>query len=281
MHYAVMLFPTGYSIPPADLAQEAEGRGFESIWFPEHSHIPASRETPFPGGGDLPKHYYDALDPFVALASAAAVTSTIKLATGICLVVQRDPIQTAKSVASLDQVSGGRVLFGIGAGWNEDEMRNHGTADFGRRFKLMRERVEAMKAIWTEKEAEYHGEFVDFDPIFAWPKPVQKPHPPIHVGGGFPGGARRAIRYGDGWIPIAGRDPVAENLAKFRKLAQQAGRDPDSIEVSLFGLGPDEGAIKAAREAGVSRVVFGLPSAGRDSVLPLLDRYAEAMKNTR
>ncbi len=281
MHYAVMLFPTDYSIPPADLAQEAEGRGFESIWFPEHSHIPASRETPFPGGGDLPKHYYEALDPFVALASAAAVTSTIKLATGICLVVQRDPIQTAKSVASLDQVSGGRVLFGIGAGWNEDEMRNHGTADYRRRFKLMRERVEAMKAIWTEKEAEYHGEFVDFDPIFAWPKPVQKPHPPIHVGGGFPGGARRAIRYGDGWIPIAGRDPVAENLAKFRKLAQQAGRDPDSIEVSLFGLGPDEGAIKAAREAGVSRVVFGLPSAGRDSVLPLLDRYAEAMKNTR
>ncbi len=281
MHYAVMLFPTDYSIPPTDLAQEAEGRGFESIWFPEHSHIPASRETPFPGGGDLPKHYYEALDPFVALASAAAVTSTIKLATGICLVVQRDPIQTAKSVASLDQVSGGRVLFGIGAGWNEDEMRNHGTADFGRRFKLMRERVEAMKAIWTEKEAEYHGEFVDFDPIFAWPKPVQKPHPPIHVGGGFPGGARRAIRYGDGWIPIAGRDPVAENLAEFRKLAQQAGRDPDSIEVSLFGLGPDEGAIKAAREAGVSRVVFGLPSAGRDSVLPLLDRYAEAMKNTR
>ncbi len=280
MHYAVMLFPTDYSIPPADLAQEAEGRGFESIWFPEHSHIPASRETPFPGGGDLPKHYYDALDPFVALASAAAVTSTIKLATGICLVVQRDPIQTAKSVASLDQVSGGRVLFGIGAGWNEDEMRNHGTADFGRRFKLMRERVEAMKAIWTEKEAEYHGEFVDFDPLFAWPKPVQTPHPPLPVGGGFPGGARRAIRYGDGWIPIAGRDPVAENLAEFRKLAQQAGRDPDSIEVSLFGLGPDEGAIKAAREAGVSRVVFGLPSAGRDSVLPLLDRYAEAMKNT-
>ncbi len=227
MHYAVMLFPTDYAIAPADLAQEAEGRGFESIWFPEHSHIPASRETPFPGGGDLPKHYYDALDPFVALASAAAATSTIKLATGICLVVQRDPIQTAKSVASLDQVSGGRVLFGIGAGWNEDEMRNHGTADFGRRFKLMRERVEAMKAIWTEKEAEYHGEFVDFDPIFAWPKPVQKPHPPIHVGGGFPGGARRAIRYGDGWIPIAGRDPVAENLAEFRKLAQQAGRDPD------------------------------------------------------
>ena len=280
MHYAVMLFPTDYSIAPADLAQEAEGRGFESIWFPEHSHIPASRETPFPGGGDLPKHYYDALDPFVALAAAAAVTKTIKLATGICLVVQRDPIQTAKSVASLDQVSGGRVLFGIGAGWNEDEMRNHGTADYGRRFKLMRERVEAMKAIWTEKEAEYHGEFVDFDGIFAWPKPVQKPHPPIHVGGGFPGGARRAIRYGDGWIPIAGRDPVAENIAEFRKLAQEAGRDPDSIEVSLFGLGPDEGAVKAARDAGVSRVVFGLPSAGRDSVLPLLDRYAEVMKHT-
>ena len=280
MHYAVMLFPTDYSITPADLAREAEARGFESIWFPEHSHIPTSRETPYPGGGDLPKMYYDALDPFVALASAAAVTTKIKLATGICLVVQRDPIQTAKSVASLDQVSGGRVLFGIGAGWNQDEMRNHGTAEYDRRFKLMRERVEAMKAIWTETEAEYHGEFVDFDPIFAWPKPVQKPHPPIHVGGGFPGGARRAIRYGDGWIPIAGRDPVSENVAEFRKLAEEAGRDPDSIEVSLFGMGPDEGAVKNAREFGASRVVFGLPSADRDAVLPLLDRYAEVMKNT-
>jgi probable F420-dependent oxidoreductase len=279
MHYAVMLFPTDYAIPPADLAQEAEARGFESIWFPEHSHIPASRETPFPGGGDLPKWYYDALDPFVALAAAAAVTSTIKLATGICLVIQRDPIQTAKSVASLDQVSGGRVLFGIGAGWNLDEMRNHGT-DYDRRFKLMRERVEAMKAIWTEKEAEYHGEFVDFDPIFAWPKPVQQPHPPIHVGGGFPGGARRAARYGNGWIPIAGRDPVAQNIAEFRKFAEEEGRDPDSLEVSLFGMGPDEAAIKGAQDIGVSRVVFGLPSADRDTVLPLLDRYSEVMKNT-
>lgn len=279
MHHAVLLFPTDYSITPAELAREAEARGFESVWFPEHSHIPASRETPFPGGGDLPKMYYDALDPFVALAAAAAVTTKIKLATGICLVIQRDPIQTAKSVASLDQVSGGRVLFGIGAGWNREEMRNHGT-DYERRFKLMRERVEAMKAIWTEKEAEYHGEFVDFDPIFAWPKPVQKPHPPIHVGGGFPGGARRAARYGNGWIPIAGRDPVADNIAEFRKMCEAEGRDPDSIEVSLFGLGPDEGAVKEAREMGAARVVFGLPPADRDSVLPLLDRYAEIVAST-
>jgi probable F420-dependent oxidoreductase len=280
MHHAVMLFPTDYSIAPADLAQEAEARGFESIWFPEHSHIPTSRETPFPGGGDLPKMYYDALDPFVALAAAAAVTTKIKLATGICLVIQRDPIQTAKLVASLDQVSNGRVLFGIGAGWNAEEMRNHGTADHKRRFKLMRERIEAMKAIWTEKEAEYHGEFVDFDPIFAWPKPVQQPHPPIHVGGGFPGGARRAARYGQGWIPIAGRDPVGASVGEFRKMCDEEGRDPDSLEVSLFGLGPDEGAVKNAQEIGAARVVFGLPSADRDTVLPLLDRYTEVIKNT-
>ncbi len=278
MHYGLTIFPTDYSISPADIAREAESRGFESIWFPEHSHIPASRESPWPGGADLPKMYYETLDPFVALTAAAAATTKIKVATGICLVIQRDPIQTAKSIASLDQVSNGRFLFGIGAGWNLEEMRNHGTTDPKRRFALMRERVEAMKAIWTEEKAEYHGEFVDFDPVFAWPKPVQKPHPPIHVGGGFPGGARRAVRYGDGWIPIAGRDPITDHVTDMRKMAEEAGRDPDSIEVSVLGQAPDEGRIKALADAGVRRVVFGLPSADREKVLPMIDRYAQVAK---
>ena len=172
------------------------------MWAPEHSHIPASRKTPFPGGGDLPKQYYDAMDPFVVLAAASQVTKTIKFGTGVALVQQRDAIQTAKLVASIDQVSRGRFLFGVGGGWNQDEMENHGTV-YATRFKRMRESIEAMKEVWTKPEAEYQGEFVHFDPMIARPKPVQKPHPPIHVGGAFPYGARRAIRYGVGWIPTA------------------------------------------------------------------------------
>jgi probable F420-dependent oxidoreductase len=278
--YGLTMFPTDSSIAPGDLGAEAEARGFESIWFPDHSHIPVSRRSPWPGGTELPKMYYDVLEPFVALAAAAERTKTLKLATGICLVVQRDPIHTAKAVATLDRVSGGRVLFGIGAGWNAEEMANHGTADFARRFELMRERVEAMKKIWTEKQAEYHGKLVDFDPIFAWPKPVQRPHPPIHVGGGWPGGARRAIRYGDGWMPIAGRDPIDERLADFRRMARDAGRDPATLEVSVFGHGPDADAAKRNRDTGISRVVFGLPPEPREKVLPLLDRYAEIARTT-
>ena len=188
-----------------ELARALEERGFESVWAPEHSHIPLSRKTPFPGGGDLPKQYYDAMDPFVVLAAASQATKTIKLGTGVLLVQQRDAIQTAKLVASIDQVSQGRFLFGVGGGWNQDEMENHGTV-YATRFKRMRESIEAMKEIWTKAEAEYHGEFVNFDPMIARPKPVQKPHPPIHVGGAFPHGARRAIRYGDGWIPTARGD---------------------------------------------------------------------------
>ena len=187
--------------------------------------------------------------------------------------MQRDPIQTAKNVATLDRVSNGRAIFGVGAGWNAEQMANHGT-DFGRRFKLMRERIEAMKAIWTEEQAEYHGEFVDFEPIFAWPKPVQEPHPPVHVGGGFPGGARRAIRCGDGWMPIFGRDPIAERLPEFRKEAEQAGRDPESLEVTVLGCPPEPEECARFRASDVTRIVFGLPPAGRDVVLPLLDRYA-------
>jgi probable F420-dependent oxidoreductase len=275
MNYGVTIFITDTSIQPAELGRELEARGFESLWVPEHSHIPVSRLSPWPGGPELPKMYYDVYEPFVALAAAAAVTTRLKVATGICLVVQRDPIQTAKDVATLDRVSQGRALFGVGAGWNAEEMANHGTRDFARRFALMRERVEAMKAIWTKTEAEYHGEFVDFEPVYAWPKPVQKPHPPIHVGGGFPGGARRAARWGNGWMPIHGRDDITGSLPAFRELAAKQGRDPAELEVSVFGMVPDASALERYHAAGVTRVVFGLPPLPRDQALPLLDRYAE------
>jgi len=273
MKLGLTMFPTEYSIAPAELARAAEQRGFESLWFPEHSHIPAKRESPWPGGPELPKMYYDVMEPFVALAAAAAVTTTLRVATGICLVVQRDPIQTAKHVATLDRVSNGRFLFGIGAGWNAEEMRNHGT-DARTRVALMRERVAAMKEIWTKPKAEFHGKYVDFEPIMAWPKPVQKPHPPIHVGGGFPNGARRAIAYGDGWMPIHGRDEIAARLPEFRRMAEDAGRDPASLEVSVFGARPERKLLDELAAAGVQRAIFGLAPEPADKVLPLLDRAA-------
>ncbi|HEX9814399.1 MAG TPA: LLM class F420-dependent oxidoreductase [Myxococcota bacterium] len=277
MHFGLTIFPTEYSISMVDLGRAAEERGFESLWVSEHSHIPVSRRSPWPGGTELPKMYYDTLDPFVALAAAASATARIKLATGICLIVERDPIHTAKLVTSVDQVSDGRFMLGIGGGWNLEEMENHGTRP-EIRFNLMRERVEAMKAIWTCDEAEYHGDVVDFDPIYMWPKPVQKPHPPIHVGGGFPGGARRAIRYGDGWMPIGGRDgDIAERLPQFHEMAREAGRDPATLEVSIFAAQPKEAALARHRDADISRVVLILPPAPRDEILPILDNYASLM----
>jgi probable F420-dependent oxidoreductase len=224
--------------------------------------------------------YYDVFEPFVALAAAAAVTTKLKLATGICLVVQRDPIQTAKHVATLDRVSNGRFLFGIGAGWNAEEMRNHGT-DSKTRVSLMRERVLAMKEIWTQSKAEYHGKYVSFDPIMTWPKPVQSPHPPIHVGGGFPAGAKRAIAYGDGWMPIHGRDEIFARLPEFRRMAEDAGRDPAKLEVSVFGMRADAAELEKARAAGASRVIFGLPPEPADKVIPILDRYAQLLHSVR
>ncbi len=279
MHFGVTIFPTEYAIPMNDLGCAAEERGFESLWVSEHTHIPVSRRSPWPGGAELPKMYYDTFDPFVALASAAAATSRIRLATGICLVVERDPIHTAKLVASLDQLSGGRFALGVGGGWNLEEMENHGTRPESR-FKLLRERIEAMKAIWTREKAEYHGDLVDFDPIFMWPKPVQKPHPPIHVGGGFPGGARRAIRYGDGWLPIGGRDgDIAEHIEQFREMAREARRDPVTLEVSVFAAKPEKDVLARYRDAGIARVVLMLPPAARDDILPILDDYASVMNS--
>jgi len=276
MDVGAALFFTDYSIGPVELAQALEQRGFESLWAPEHSHIPLSRRSPFPQGGELPKKYYDVMDPFVTLAAAAAVTTRLRVATGICLVVQRDPIQTAKQVATLDQVSGGRFVFGIGAGWNAEEMADHGTA-FESRFAVMRERVEAMKAIWTQSKPAYEGRHVTFPPMMTWPKPVQTPHPPVIVGGAFPHGARRAIAYGDGWVPHARRPAYGDVLGllpEFRKMATEAGRDPAALPITIFGVPEDRDLIARYRDAGVARLVFNLPPAKAGEVLPILDRCA-------
>ncbi|HLY90734.1 MAG TPA: LLM class F420-dependent oxidoreductase [Acetobacteraceae bacterium] len=280
MQFGAAMFFTDYSMPPGDLGRAMEERGFESLWAPEHSHIPVSRRSPFPNGGDLPKQYYDVMDPFVTLTAAAAATKTLKVGTGVCLVQQRDPIQTAKLVASVDQVSGGRFLFGVGSGWNAEEMEDHGTP-FKSRHKVARERVEAMKIIWTQSKAEYHGEFVNFDPMMTWPKPVQKPHPPVIVGGAFPYGARRAIRYGDGWVPHAGRpeyEDVSVFLPQFHQLVKEAGRDITSLPVTMFRVVEELEKLRHYRDIGIARVVITLPSSGAGDVLPILDRWAEKIR---
>ena len=280
LKFGASMFFTDYSMAPGELGTALEERGFELVWAPEHSHIPLSRKTPPAGGGDLAKKYYDTMDPFVTLTMAAAATKKLKVGTGVCLVAQRDPIQTAKLVASIDQVSGGRFLFGIGNGWNQDEMENHGI-DFKSRHKLARERVEAMKAIWTKSKPEYHGEFVNFDPMMTWPKPVQKPHPPVIVGGAFPYSARRAIRYGDGWIPHAARNTyaeIADMLPEFRKMATEAKRDPKTIEITVWGPKQDADLMKRYEDLGVSRVVFSLELEKADTILPMIDGLAGLMR---
>ena len=280
MDFGAAIFFTDYSIGPVDLGRALEERGFESLWAPEHSHIPLSRKSPFPSGGEVPKMYYDVMDPFVTLTAAAVATKKLKLGTGICLVIQRDPIHTAKEVASLDQISGGRFLFGVGGGWNAEEMADHGT-EFKTRFSLMQERIEAMKVIWTKSKPEFSGRFVNFPPMMMWPKPVQKPHPPIIVGGAFPYSVRRAIAYGDGWLPHARRPAYPELLPllpEFRKMVTDAGRDPASIPISVWGVAQDADLIKKYRDAGVSRIIFQLPAAKADEILPLLDKCAGVIR---
>lgn len=273
--FGVLMFPTDYAIQPPDLAREAESRGFESLFLPEHTHIPTSRRSPWPGGGDLPKEYWHSHDPFVALAAAASVTERIKLATGILLVSERDPIATAKQVASLDFISGGRVLLGIGAGWNEEELAHHGV-EFRNRWKVTRERILAMKKIWTEDEAEFHGEFVDFEPLWSWPKPVQPGGPPILLGATSRWAYDRVVEYCDGWMPINRPDvDLAAELANLRAAADRGQRPMESIDLSVYGVGPDEASARSLLELGFGRLVFGLPAAPSDTVLPLLDRYAE------
>jgi probable F420-dependent oxidoreductase len=274
MRIGVFHFPTEYGIEIAELARALEDRGFESLFVCEHTHIPTSRRTPFPGGGELPKRYAHTHDPFVALSFAAAATRRLLLGTGVCLVPQHDPIVTAKAVASLDLLSGGRFLFGIGAGWNAEELENHGTR-FAARFKVMRERVLAMKALWTQEEAEFHGQFVDFDPVWSWPKPAQRPHPPILLGGETDHTLRRVVAFCDGWIPRAGRGDFEpqDAMARLARAAEAAGRDPASLSVTAF-RGPSEPAALAAyQEAGITCVLLDVPDLDRDSVLRLLDGY--------
>ena len=277
MNIGIYIFATDYTIRIDELAREAEQRGFESLFVPEHTHIPASRRSPWPGGPELPREYWHTLDPFVALAVAAAATSTIRLGTGICLLTERDPIVNAKEAASLDLLSGGRFELAIGAGWNAEEMENHGTA-FATRFRVMSERARAMKVIWAEEEPEFHGEFVDFDPIWSYPKPVQRPNPPILVGGETDHTLRRVVDWADGWFPRGrgGFDP-AEGMARLKAIADEAGRPMDTIGVSLFGAPPNREALDRAAEAGVTRAILALPSNDRDDVMRRLDRHAELL----
>ena len=274
MHLGLFSYNVEYGARPDELARAAEERGFESFWVGEHTHIPASRRTPYPGGEPLPKPYYHMADPFVSLMAAAAATRTIKLGTGICLVVEHDPIVLAKTVATLDWLSNGRVLFGIGGGWNREEMEHHGTP-FDRRWQVLRERVLAMKALWTQEEASFHGEFVNFDRAISFPKPVQRPHPPILFGGATAQGRARVVEYCDGWIPIdvlLGDLPAA--IADLRRRAEAAGRGRDALSVSVFAFqppGPDE--LARLRDLGVERVTLVAPRRLADA-LPFLDRMA-------
>lgn len=274
MKLGITMFATDYAMRPDDLARACEERGFESVWFPEHTHIPASLRTPPPFGTKVPRYLWHLHDLFVTLTAAAVVTKTIKVGSGICLVIEHDPILLAKEVASVDQLSNGRLLFGIGGGWNAEEMENHGTP-FQRRWKVLRERIEAMKQIWKEEAAEYHGEFVNFDPIWSHPKPLQKPHPPIILGTLSTKGLHRVVRYCDGWIPTGVR--IEELPAAIKDLhvrAEQAGRKPSDVPVSIFGVPSEEAVLRRYQELGVERVVFTVPSKEKDQVLPLLDTYA-------
>ena len=272
MKYGLVIVPNDDVQDPAELARMAEERGFDCLLFPDHTHIPASCETPFPLGGELPEYFRRGYDPFVSLAAAAGATSRILLGTGICLVTQRDPIITAKEVATLDRLSGGRFLFGVGAGWNREEMRNHGT-DPSKRFGIMRERIEAMKAIWTQAEASYTGRHVRFERIWCWPKPLQRPHPPVLVGGNAPHAIDRVLAYGDEWspnpMPLA---DLGDRIADLRRRAQELGRPP--IPVTVLGAPPEAGHVEQLAALGVGRVIFWLPSTGRDEVERAFEDYA-------
>jgi len=273
MDVGVCYFPTDYGIDVAELARGLEERGFKSLYVPEHTHIPLSRKTAFPGGGELPKRYSHTHDPFVALAFAAAATKKLIVGTGICLVPQHEPIVTAKAIASLDQLSGGRFVFGIGGGWNVDEMENHG-ATYKTRFKMMREYVLAMKALWTQESAAYHGEFVKFDPVWSWPKPKQKPHPPILLGGESDHSLRRIVEYCDGWLPRPrGFDPV-QGVERLKRMASEKGRDPKSLSVVVFAAPPDEKVLASYRKAGIHGALLAIPDLGRDEILRQLDQWA-------
>jgi len=275
MKYAVMSFQTDFSVRPEELAPAVEERGFESLWFPDHSHIPASRRTPHPQGIELPRDYWHLLDPFACVNAAAAVTEKLKFGTGVLLVCERDPISTAKEVATADFLSRGRLIFGVGGGWNLEEMENHGTNP-KTRWRLVRERVEAMKEIWTKEAAQYHGEMVRFDPIWAEPKPVQRPHPPILLGAHGPKARQRVVDFCDGWMPIPGLkgEDITAGAADLRERAKKAGRDPRSISITVFWAPTERATIDAWEQADIERVIFGLPAAEPDEMWKRLDELA-------
>jgi probable F420-dependent oxidoreductase len=274
MHLGVFSYNVDYGARPDELARAAEERGFESFWVGEHTHIPASRQTPYPGGGPLPKPYYHMADPFVSLTAAAAATRTIKVGTAVCLVVEHDPIVLAKAVATLDRLSNGRFVFGVGAGWNREEMEHHGTP-FERRFQVLRERVLAMKAVWTQEEASFAGEFVRFERVISYPKPVQQPHPPVLFGGATARTRARVVEYCEGWIPIdVLLDDLPAALADLKHRAEAAGRRPDSLPVSVFvfeGARPD--TLRRYRDLGVERATLVAPRR-MDDALRFLDTAA-------
>jgi probable F420-dependent oxidoreductase len=278
MRVGAFYFPADYGINIAELAKALEDRGFDSLFVPEHTHIPASRKSPFPGGGELPKRYSHTHDPFVALAFAAAATKKLKLGTGILLVPQHEPIVTAKAIASLDQLSGGRFIFGIGGGWNVEEMENHG-AKYQTRFKQMREHVLAMKELWTKEEASFDGEFVKFDRVWSWPKPAQQPHPPVILGGETDHTLRRVIEYCDGWFPRPrGGFDVVKGVAHLRQMAEKAGRDPSTITTIVFGSANDAKVLESYDKAGIQSALLAIPDDSRDEILRYLDKIAPLAK---
>ncbi|GEP54709.1 LLM class F420-dependent oxidoreductase [Reyranella soli] len=278
MRVGAFYFPADYGINMAELAKALEDRGFDSLFVPEHTHIPASRKSPFPGGGELPKRYSHTHDPFVALSFAAAATKKLKLGTGILLVPQHEPIVTAKAIASLDQLSGGRFILGIGGGWNVEEMENHG-AKYQTRFKQMREHVLAMKELWTKDEASYNGEFVKFDRVWSWPKPAQKPHPPVILGGETDHTLRRVIEYCDGWFPRPrGGFDVVKGVAHLHQMAEKAGRDPSTITTIVFGAANDAKALESYDKAGIQSALLAIPDESRDEILRYLDKIAPLAK---
>jgi probable F420-dependent oxidoreductase len=280
MRYGVTMFITDRTPGPVAIARALEERGLDVLYCPEHTHIPVSRRTPYPGGGELPEEYRRTVDPFVALAAAAAVTTRLRVGTGVCLVAQRDPIITAKEVASLDLLSGGRFTFGIGVGWNEDEASNHGI-EFRRRRAIVRERMLAMERLWSDDEAAFSGEFVKLPPSWAWPKPVQRPRPPVLYGGAAsPSLFEHIAEYADGWLPIGGAG-VAAQLPLLRAAFERRERDPATAKVVLYAVLPDPAKLAYYASLGVEEVVFQMPSAGAEVVLPTLDRYAEVVRAAR
>jgi probable F420-dependent oxidoreductase len=280
MEFGVTIFLTDTSIGPAEIAREAEARGFTSLFLPEHTHIPSARRTPAPMGEPLPDQYWHTLDPFVALTAAAAATTTLRLGTGICLVAQRDPIVTAKEVATLDLISGGRFVFGIGFGWNVEEIEDHGVA-FPRRRALGRENVLAMMNLWSDDVASFDGEFVRFEKVWAWPKPVQRPRPEVLIGGqGGPVLFRHVVEYADGWMPVGARG-VARNLPVLRAAYEEAGRDPSTLRVVPLGSIPEAGKLDYLHGLGITEIILNLPSADRDTVLATLDDHAKIVEPFR